>query len=259
MPLLRWEELTWTDFALLDRERSPALLPVGAIEAHGPHLPLGTDGIIAEAMVSAAARRLQRHGLTPLVLPRLVYTAAPFAAAFPGTLSLRADAVTTLIVELARSLAAAGLPLIALANSHFDPKHVRALRAAAATVRAEGRIAIAFPDLTRRALASRLTEEFQSGACHAGRYESSIVLAARPELVREEVRRELPENPASLAAAIGSGLRTFAEAGGPQAYFGDPAAAAAAEGEATIAVLGEILEEAVLAELAARGAETPEP
>ncbi len=253
MPV-RWEELTWTELAAMDRARAPVLLPVGAVEAHGPHLPLGTDGIIAGAMVDAAARRLERHGLTPLVLPRILYTAAPFASAFPGTLSVRAETVTDLIVELARSLADAGLPLLALANSHFDPAHVGALHAAAAAVRAEGRIGVAFPDLTRRALAARLTEEFRSGACHAGRYEGSIVLAARPELVREEVRSALPPNPASLSAAIRAGLRSFADAGGPQAYFGDPAAAAAAEGEATIETLGQILEEAVREELAARNA-----
>jgi creatinine amidohydrolase len=249
MSVLRWEELTWRDIAALDAGRVPVILPVGAIEAHGPHLPLGTDNLIAEAMASAAAERLAPRGIQPLLLPALAYTAAPFAAAFPGTLSLRPETVTALVVDLARALAEAGLPLLALANSHFDPAHVGALRAAAAAVRDEGRIAVAFPDLTRRALAERLTEEFRSGACHAGRYEGSIVLATRPELVREQVRRALPPNPASLTAATREGKRTFVEAGGPDAYFGEPAAATAEEGWATIAALGEILAEAILAEL----------
>ncbi len=249
MAIRRWEELTWTELAALDLGRAPAILPVGAVEAHGPHLPLGTDNVIAEAMATAAAERLAQRGLAPLLLPALAYTAAPFAAAFPGTLSLPPETVTGLVVDLARALAAAGLPLLALANAHFDPAHVGALRAAAATVRGEGRIAVAFPDLTRRALAARLSDEFQSGACHAGRYEGSIVLAARPELVREEVRRALPPNPASLTDAIQVGKATFAEAGGPDAYFGDPAAATAEEGRATIDTLGEVLAEAILAEL----------
>jgi creatinine amidohydrolase len=222
---------------------------VGAIEAHGPHLPLGTDNVIAEAMAAAAAERLACRGLTPLLLPALAYTAAPFAAGFPGTLSLRSETVVALVVDVARSLADAGLPLLALANAHFDPAHVGALRAAAEAVHAEGRIALVFPDLTRRALAARLTEEFQGGACHAGRYEGSIVLAARPDLVREDVRRTLPANAVSLTHAIREGKTTFEEVGGPQAYFGDPAAASREEGEATIATLGEILAEAVLAEL----------
>ena len=64
--------------------------------------------------------------------------------------------------------------------------------------------------------------------------------------MREEIRRQLAPNPESLSRAIWKGLKSFEEAGGPEAYFGDPAAATATEGEATIAVLGEILEAAVL-------------
>ena len=249
MTVLRWAEVPWTEVAALDRARCVALLPVGAIEAHGPHLPLGTDCVIAEAMAAAAAERLDRRGLTALVLPALAYTAAPFAAAFAGTLSLRAETVTETVVGIGRSLAASGFPLLAIANAHFDPTHVGALRAAAEELGKEGKIAVAFPDVTRRALAARLTDEFRSGACHAGRYEGSLVLASRPDLVREDVRRELPPRPISLTAAMREGKTTFAEAGGPDAYFGDPAAASREEGEATLEVLAAILEEAVLAAL----------
>ncbi|HVF60293.1 MAG TPA: creatininase family protein [Thermoanaerobaculia bacterium] len=249
MPVLRMAELPWTEIAALDRARCVALLPVGAIEAHGPHLPLGTDVVIAEAMAAAAAERLDLRGVTALLLPALAYTAAPFAAAFAGTLSLRPETVTETVVAIGRSLAAAGIPLLAIANAHFDPTHVHALRAAAEELGKEGKIAVAFPNLTRRALAARLTEEFQSGACHAGRYEGSLVLASRPDLVREDVQRALPPHPISLTAAMREGKTTFAEAGGPDAYFGDPAAASRQEGEATLDVLAAILEEAVLAAL----------
>ncbi|MGQ0723170.1 MAG: creatininase family protein, partial [Candidatus Eiseniibacteriota bacterium] len=81
--------------------------------------------------------------------------------------------------------------------------------------------------------------------CHAGRFETSIVLAESPELVRES-RASLVPNPSSLSGAIRSGRRTFEEAGGPRAYFGDPAAATPEEGRERIATLGAILEEAVL-------------
>jgi creatinine amidohydrolase len=108
------------------------------------------------------------------------------------------------------------------------------------------------PDLTRREHAARLTDEFRSGACHAGRYEGSVVMATRPDLVRSAIQRSLPPVPASLAQAIRGGRSTFAEAGGPRAYFGWPAEASAAEGEQTVGVLGDILSEAVLAALAPR-------
>src|SRR4029077_13853045 len=107
-------------------------------------------------------------------------------------------------------------------------------------------LAVAFPDLTEKPWAPRLTDEFRSGACHAGRFEGSIVLAARPDLVRDSLRRALPANPASLSRAIRDGRRTFVEAGGPDANFGAPAEATAEEGERTIETLGEILDEALM-------------
>src|SRR5437667_139867 len=127
---------------------------------------------------------------------------------------------------------------------------VGAVEAAVTQIRRADGPRIVFPDVTKKPWAVRLTDEFRSGACHAGRYESSIVLAARPELVRETVRGSLPANPRSLSGAIRAGQTSFEQAGGPRAYFGSPAEARADEGARTIEVLGAILEEAVLAELA---------
>ena len=108
---------------------------------------------------------------------------------------------------------------------------------------------VVFPDITRKPWALELTDEFKSGACHAGCYETSIVLAKSPELVRDRRRRELVANPESLSRAIWQGHRTFEDAGGSEAYFGDPAAATTAEGQKTIETLGRILAEAVLRHL----------
>ncbi len=245
MAVYRLSEMTWTEVRDLDLEHTVAILAVGAVEAHGPHLPLSTDRIIAAAMAEDGARRLVARGLVPLLLPVLDYTAAPFAAGFPGTLSIRPETFSALVADVAAGLARTGVPTLAIANAHLDPTHLRAIYDAVGQVRAAGTPAVAFPDLTRKPWALRLGEEFLSGACHAGRYEGSVVAARRGDLVRDEVRAALPANPASLSTAIRTGLETFEDAGGPQAYFGDPAAATAAEGEATIATLGRILEEAV--------------
>ncbi len=242
----RLAEMTWTEVRDLDLERAVAILPTGAVEAHGPHLPLVTDGVIAAAMAEEGARRLAERGLVPLILPGLDYTAAPFAAAFPGTVSIRPETLSALVVDVAAALAETGLPTLAIANAHLDPAHLKSIYDAAGRVRAETKMAVAFPDLTRKPWALRLGDEFLSGACHAGRYEGSVVMARRGELVRDDVRRALAPNPASLSAAIAGGLTTFEQAGGRDAYFGDPAAATADEGLRTIAVLGEILEEAVV-------------
>jgi len=253
MPTREWGTMTWEEARDLDGRRVVAILPVGAVEAHGPHLPLETDVIIGDAMARAGAERLAAAGYEPLLLPPLVYTAAPFASAFPGTISIGPATVTALLLDIARALTAstsrARVTAFAIANAHLDPTHLGSIAAALEAARAEDLLPIVAPDVTRKPWALRLGEEFRTGACHAGRYEGSMVMAARPAGVREAIRRALPANPASLSAAIRDGKGTFEAAGGPRAYFGWPADATAAEGEATIAALGEILAEAVRAAL----------
>ncbi len=230
--------------------RGPAApLPVGATEAHGPHLPLATDVIIAEAMARSGAERLKARGVEALVLPSIAYSVAEYAAGFAGTVSLRPETATAVIVDIARSLAAQGVKALGIANAHLEPAHIASLFAAVEIIRSEGLLPVAFPDVTRKPWALRLTEEFRSGACHAGQYEGSIILAERPDLVKEELRKALKPNPASLTKAIREGKATFQAAGGPEAYFGFPAQATAEEGSQTIAILGDILEEALTAVL----------
>jgi creatinine amidohydrolase len=244
--------MTWEEARDAAGPGSAAILPVGAIEAHGPHLPLETDVIIAQAMARSGAARLAARGSTAVVLPPLAYTAAAFAQGFPGTLSLRPETVTATLLDIAGSLTRHGFELLAIANAHLDPGHLASLEAAASAIRRDLGLAVAFPNLAAKPWALRLSEEFRSGACHAGQFETSVVLAERPELVRDATRAALPPNPASLSRAIRDGMLSFEEAGGAQAYFGSPAQATAQEGRATIEVLGLILDEAVQAELGAR-------
>ncbi|HEY3215087.1 MAG TPA: creatininase family protein [Candidatus Eisenbacteria bacterium] len=243
-------ELTWEEVRDLDRGRTVAVLPVGALEAHGPHLPLATDVVIASAMARAGAARLEARGVGTVLLPALPFTAAPFGGSFAGTLSMEPSTVIAVVSDLARELTRHGFAALAVANAHLDPAHRAALDSAVERASADRLLPVVCPDLTRRPWALRLTEEFRSGACHAGRFEGSVVLAERPELVREELRKALPTNPRSLTAAIRDGVRTFEEAGGPRAYFGSPAEATPEEGRATVEVLGGILAEAVLEVLA---------
>ena len=185
------------------------------------------------------------------MLPPLTYTAAPFAHGFAGTLSLRPETVTATVLDIARGLAQHGFGVLAIANAHLDPGHLVSLEAAVDAIREDGGIAVAFPNLAARPWALRLSEEFRSGACHAGQFETSIMLAERPELVRDAIRAALPPVPASLSRAIRDGKSSFEEAGGGRAYFGFPSQATAQEGRATVEILGAILDEAVQAELGA--------
>jgi creatinine amidohydrolase len=243
--------MTWEEARDAAGPGSVAVLPVGAIEAHGPHLPLETDVIIAQAMARSGAARLAARGMRVVLLPPLTYTAAAFAHGFAGTLSLRPETVTSTVLDIADSLTRHGFGVLAIANAHLDPAHLASLDAAVSAIRRDVGLAVAFPNLAAKPWALRLGDEFRSGACHAGQFETSIVLAEHPELVRDATRAALPANPASLSRAIRDGKRTFEEAGGTRAYFGYPAQATAEEGRATIEILGAILDEAVQAELGA--------
>jgi creatinine amidohydrolase len=100
-------------------------------------------------------------------------------------------------------------------------------------------------DITRRANAERLTEEFQAGAGHAGRYETSLVLAERPDLVDQERMRTLEANMVDMPTAIRSGQTSFVAMGMDHAYAGAPAEATAGEGEQTFEALADMLVELI--------------
>lgn len=245
-----------------------ALLPVGAVEAHGPHLPVIADVIIAQAAAQAALDGLDALGFRPLALPPLAYAAAPFAAEFPGTISVRPATVSALVSEIATALAQQGAAALVVVNAHLDPTHLASLRQGVADYeRLAGAdepgeravMPVIFPDVTRKPWALRLTDEFKSGACHAGQYETSVLMAAAPELVREQARRTLPPHRVSLSLAHRDGAATFSEAGVPDAYCGDPAAATPEEGTETLMVLGRIVTDAVAERLGVPEAGSLEP
>ncbi|MGH7295651.1 MAG: creatininase family protein, partial [Polyangiaceae bacterium] len=106
---------TFEEVRALTAARVVAILPVGAVEAHGPHLPLATDVVIAEAMARAAAGALAARGLAPLLLPAIAYTTAEFAAAFDGTISIRPATLRALVADIALSLARRGTGVLAIA------------------------------------------------------------------------------------------------------------------------------------------------
>ncbi len=231
-----------------------AILPCGATEAHGPHLPLSTDVIISETMAARALPALAARGVTAAVLPPLAYMPAEYAEAFAGTITVSAATAKALMTDIARSLKAQGFACLALANSHFDPANVAVLRQAADEIRALG-LAVAFPDFTRRKLAQTLTAEFQSGACHAGQYETSLIMAVRPDLVDHAERARLADNPASLTEAFTKGARTFEDAGGPEAYFGYPRQASVAEGNESYETMAAALVAAIMEAISTDGRE----
>src|SRR5947209_13923322 len=114
MPVHSLASLTSPAVRELPASRTVAVLPTGAIEAHGPHLPLGTDVIIAEAMARRGAERLAARGFEVLLLPVIAYTPTRFAAAFAGTIDVAPDSTTELVWSIARSLTTHGVALMAI-------------------------------------------------------------------------------------------------------------------------------------------------
>ncbi|MGW3997828.1 creatininase family protein [Amycolatopsis sp. NPDC004772] len=231
--------------ALPDADRVPVLLlPLGAIEPHGPHAPLGTDPLISRGMCERAASRLAADSeVHVLVLPEVPYGVTRFAAGFAGGVHIGEETLHSLLVDIGSALIGQRFRRILLVNNHFEPAHLVTLRRAVETLNFayDGRTALL--DLVRRRHAERLTDEFRSGECHAGRYETSLVLADRPELVDQALMRTLPHVPVSLASAPEDG--GFLAMGMADAYCGRPAEATAEEGAETFSTLTDLLVEAI--------------
>jgi creatinine amidohydrolase len=200
--------LTWPEVEAV-AAGSILAVPLGSTEQHGPHLPLGTDSAVALAL----ARRLGSALPGVLVAPALPYGSAGEHAAFPGTLSIGAAALELLVVELVRSADAfAGVVLVSGHGGNAEP-----LAAAVATLQAEGRRVLGW------------TPRISGGDAHAGRTETSLLLALAPELVQLDAAAAGDVRP--LPTLIGELRRDGVAAVSPNGVLGDPAGATADEGE----------------------------
>jgi creatinine amidohydrolase len=215
-----------------------ALVPVGSVEPHGPHLTLIADVVISEGACARAAALLAGRGIAAVIAPAVAYGVTDCAAGFAGAASVPAGVLTSYLRAVIDGLRAAGCAHVCLVNNHLEPAHDAAVRAAVQGLAAAS-ASVACP-LSRR-WARTLSDEFKRGACHAGRYETSIVLAAAPALVDDAARAALPEVPISLSEQLKAGVGTFAQMGMVRGYAGDPAAATAAEGDDLLGRLGEMV------------------
>jgi mycofactocin system creatininase family protein len=190
------------------------VVPLGSVEQHGHHLPLGTDTSVACAVAGAAAGSLDGA----LLAPALAYGASGEHEGFPGTISIGTEALTGLLVEYGRSAGRwAGRVLVV--NGHGG--NLDALRAAVPLLRSEGRDVAWFPC------------GVPGGDAHAGRTETSLMLHVEPDEVREN--RAVAGETAPIGALL-SRLRAEGVRGvSPTGVLGDPAGATPVEGAALLA------------------------
>lgn len=234
--------LAWPRVRELAAGGAVALLPVGSTEAHGPHLPLSVDVVIAEEVCRRVSARLSGDAV---MFPAVAYSLTDFAAPFAGTVSLPAGAAQALLEAVLRGIAHGGFRRIAVVNHHLEPAHFQVVHAAAKAAAAASGARVVVPDHRKKPVGPRLGEEFMHGGSHAGCYETSLMLAAAPALVDERARAALPPLAVDLPALIKRGAKDFLACGGPDAYFGDPAAATAAEGARLFDLLVEATEAAI--------------
>jgi creatinine amidohydrolase len=265
MPLKRdWAEMTWEDFA----DANPswvAVLPVAAIEQHGPHLPLGTDAFIVEAYLSRV-RKLLPDALNVTFLPPHAIGTSHEHRAFAGTLSLAPETLIRALTGIAESVRRAGVRKLVLANGHGG--NVAALDLVALDLRARlGMLAVAC-SFSRFGYPEGLfaPEEIVHGI-HGGDVETSIMLAARPDLVRADLAKNFVPASAAMArefkqlrAGEPVGFGWMSQDLNPSGAIGDATHATAAKGEAALAhgvrAFVELLEDVARFDLA-RLAEGP--
>jgi creatinine amidohydrolase len=239
LPKRDWTEMTWQDFAGADCARWIAVLPLAAVEQHGPHLPLGVDAFLAEAYL-ARARKIIPPELPVTFLPLQAVGQSQEHLRYPGTLTLSAQTVIRAWTEIGESVARAGLRKLVLMTSHGG--NLPAMDLVARDLRSRLDMLVVCCGWHRFGYPQGLfTEEERRHGIHAGAIETSLMLAAHPHTVRkdkianaEPVTVALAEEFRWLNAYRPAGFGWMTQDLHPSGAVGDARAATAEKGEAAL-------------------------
>ncbi len=240
LPKRDWLEMTWPEIADAATERWIAVLPLAAIEQHGPHLPLGVDSFIAEAYLSRA-REMLPDDLPVTFLPIQRVGISTEHLAYAGTLSLSAPTAIAVWTELGDSLARTGLRKLVLVTSHGG--NVAAMELVARDLRARWRMLAVTVGWHRFGYPDGIfSGEEKKHGIHAGDIETSLMLAAKPNTVQmKKAARATPETIAMaqefkwLGAYRPAGFAWMTQDLQPTGAVGDGTLAKADKGEAALA------------------------
>jgi len=177
--------LTWTDIQAMPNKQNVVLIqPVGAIEQHGPHLPLIVDAAIGVAVLGQALKKLD-SSIPAYALPPLYYGKSNEHWHFPGTITLSAETLLATLTEVAESVYRAGFRKLVLMNSHGGQPQV--MEIVARDLHVKYADFLVFPLFTWRVpniTGELLTAKEKQLGIHAGDAETSLMLAILPEQVK---------------------------------------------------------------------------
>lgn len=246
-----WNELTTNDFAGIDPETDIALLPVAAVEQHGPHLPLATDALINAALVQGLLAQVP-SGL--LVLPAMQVGHSLEHTGYAGTLSIAAETLLASWIDIGRSVARAGLRKLVILNTHGGQSSL--VQLAALRMRAELRMLVVRGNYFALGSPPGLfdQDELRHGL-HGGEFETSLMLHWYPQLVRREqagdfraLTHQLGGQSLQLGVEKPAGFGWMSQDLHPAGVSGNAAAADAVRGKilanylvaALVTLLGEV-------------------
>ncbi len=232
------------------------ILPVGVVEEHGAHLPLGLDSFAAEAYSEAAAPHLEEKGYDVVIAPTISYGVAHQALDFPGTLTLQPDTLRSLVMDIGRSLARHGLDRLVILNGHRDLSHMKALD--------EARDVLASEKVAHVLCVGFTTDAAVTAACyragvhelsrsvrtdregHGGEWETSLALFSFPEMVDAQVIGTLEPNFDYDVDAFRNETKDYWSLSGGRGYFGSPQSGSAETGQKIVAIRGRNIAQVVL-------------
>ena len=189
--------LTWTDIESMEDKKNVVIIqPVGSIEQHGPHLPIIVDSAIGLGVLGKALEKLNPN-IPAYALPSLYYGKSNEHWQFPGTITLSAETLLAILMEMADSMYRSGFRKLVLMNSHGGQPQV--MEIAARDIHQKYGDFMVFPIFTWRVpniAKDLLTEEEKEYGIHAGDAETSIMLSLLPEQVKMD--RAVKEYPYGL-------------------------------------------------------------
>lgn len=222
MTVVRWHEAPREQLTSL-LPIALVIVPVGAVEQHGPHLPTGTDSLVAQDVVDRATALADAEAVRPLVVaPPVWIGVSDHHIEFGGTLSFSPETMIAVLLDIARSVAEAGGLRLVFVNGHGGNRGPCATAAAIASTRHE--LAAAYADYWELA-----ESDDPAVPGHAGRFESSLVQAIRPDLVGD-----LPVRPVPPDVPLVPGFNLYSSAiwRAIDGYTDDPSRASRGQGKA---------------------------